>query len=59
MAVRNFDVTTARSAVVVPLAPPARPRRERRRIRQRWLALSALALTVPFAAALIVLGVAH
>ncbi len=59
MAVRNFDVTSSRAAAFVPLAPAPRPRRERRRARQRWMALGAAALVIPFGAALVVLGVAH
>ena len=59
MAVRHFDVTGSRAATFVPVAPAARPRRERRRARQRWLVVSTIAVALPFAAAVAVLGVAH
>lgn len=58
MAVRSFDVRDVRSA-------PARPvdssltRRDRRRRRQRLAVLAAALVAVPFAGALVALGVAH
>lgn len=58
MAVRAFDVTDPRSTRLTVVEPAPR-RRDRRRATQRWAALGALSLVVPFAAAIIVLGVTH
>jgi hypothetical protein len=58
MAVRNFELTEPQTTrlPVVELAPK---RREVRRSKQRYALVGALAVAVPFFAALIALGVAH
>jgi hypothetical protein len=56
MAVRAFDVSAPTTRVVEP-APPRRA--DRRRSRQRWALVGAVALVVPFATALVVVGVGH
>lgn len=59
MAVRAFDLSESpRPRLTVLEGAPVR-RRDRRRLRQQWMALGALALALPFAAAIIVLGVVH
>ena len=59
MAVRAFDLTAPQSTRLT--APEAAPRRrqELRRSRQRWAVVGLTSLAVPFAAAMIVLGMAH
>ena len=59
MAVRAFDLTEPQAARLRGLdaAPPRR--REVRRLKQRYALVGVAALTVPFVATLIVLGVAH
>lgn len=56
MAVRNFE--TAPATPYLRLVPPtARSRHEVRRTRQRHAALALIAVTTPFAFALVLLGV--
>ncbi len=59
MAVRAFDLTAPQSTRLT--APEAVPRRrqELRRTRQRWALVGLTSLVLPFAAAMIVLGMAH
>jgi hypothetical protein len=59
MAVRNFDLTEPQSArlTVLESAPPRR--QDLRRMKQRFAVIGAVCLALPFAAALLVLGVAH
>ena len=59
MAVRLFDHSEPQPARLTALAGAPRSRRDLRRARQRWMAAGALALSVPFVAAVIVLGVTH
>jgi len=58
MAVRAFDVTDTQSPrlAVVQSAPR---RRDLRRARQRYAVLGIVCVTVPFAGALVALGVSH
>jgi hypothetical protein len=58
MAVRSFDVRDVRSAPARPVESPL-SRRDRRRRRQRISILAAALVAVPFAGALVALGVAH
>ncbi len=57
MAVRNFEMAPWTGRVVEPV--PAPLRRRSRRSQRRWAATGVLAVTVPFVAALVVLGVAR
>lgn len=59
MAVRAFDLTEPQAARLRGLesAPPRR--RDLRRSKQRYAVIGILALTVPFVAALVALGVVH
>ncbi len=59
MAVRNFDVTSLRSARYAVPAPAPRRRADVRRSKQRWAMVAVAGLAVPFAAVLVVLGVTH
>ncbi|HSN02892.1 MAG TPA: hypothetical protein VLS91_05355 [Acidimicrobiales bacterium] len=59
MAVRLFDHSEHQSARLTVLAGAPRRRRDVRRARQRWLFFASLALSLPFVAAVIVLGVTH
>ena len=59
MAVRIFEVTETESARLAVLEPAPLRRQDLRRSKQRYAALGVLCLTLPFAAALFVLGVAH
>jgi hypothetical protein len=59
MAVRIFEVNDTESARLTVLEPAPLRRHELRRSKQRYAALGVLCLTLPFAAALCVLGVAH
>jgi hypothetical protein len=59
MAVRIFEVTETESARLTVLEPAPLRRRDARRIRQRYAILGILSLTLPFVAALCVLGVGH
>jgi hypothetical protein len=59
MAVRAFDLTDHQAPPFKGLeAAPVR-RREVRRSKQRYALIGIAALTVPFVAALVALGVAH
>lgn len=59
MAVRNFDLTEPQSSrlTVLESAPPRR--QDLRRTKHRFAVIGIVCLAVPFAAALLVLGVAH
>ena len=59
MAVRNFDLTEPQSTrlTVLESAPPRR--QDLRRMNQRFAVIGVVCLALPFAAALLVLGVAH
>ncbi len=59
MAVRAFDLTEPQSSrlTVVQTAPPRR--QDLRRTRRHWMMAGALALILPFVAALLAVGVAH
>ncbi|HEY1222231.1 MAG TPA: hypothetical protein VGE75_01900 [Acidimicrobiales bacterium] len=59
MAVRIFEVTETESARLAVLEPAPLRRQDLRRSKQRYAALGLLILTLPFVAALCVLGVAH
>ena len=59
MAVRLFDHSEPQPARLTALAGAPRRRRDLRRARQRWLFFASLALSIPFVAAVIVLGVSH
>ena len=59
MAVRNFDVTSPRAARYTLLEPAPRRRADIRRAKQRWSMVGIGALAIPFAAAVIVIGVVH
>jgi hypothetical protein len=59
MAVRIFDVTETESTRLTVLEPAPLRRQDLRRSKQRYAVLGVLCLTLPFAAALCVLGVAH
>jgi hypothetical protein len=59
MAVRIFESTESESARLLVLEPAPLRRQDRRRSKQRYAALGVVCLTLPFAAALCVLGVAH
>jgi hypothetical protein len=58
MAVRSFDVSASRPARLQALES-APTRRDRRRQRQRYALLGVAIVAVPFAGALVALGVAH
>ncbi len=57
MAVRNFDLTEPQSSLLTGLESAPLRRQDLRRIKQRFMVIAVASLTVPFAAALIVLGV--
>jgi hypothetical protein len=59
MAVRHFDLTEPQSSrlSVLESAPPRR--QDLRRTKHRFAVIGILCLTVPFTAALVVLGVVH
>ena len=59
MAVRNFDLTEPQSSRLTVLEAAPRRRRDVRRAKQRWALVGVVTLTVPFVAALVVLGVTH
>jgi hypothetical protein len=59
MAVRAFDISDGSLASVSVLERAPRTRRDARRIRQRHALVGLCALAVPFAVALVVLGVAN
>jgi len=59
MAVRAFDISDVSTASVSVLERTPRTRVDRRRSRQRHAVAGVIALTVPFAVALVVLGAGH
>jgi hypothetical protein len=59
MAVRLFDATDPQPTRLRGLEAAPKSRREVRRLKQRYAIIGVTSLAVPFAAAMIVLGVAH
>jgi len=59
MAVRAFDISDVSSAPVTVFERAPRTRRDARRLRQRHAIAGILAVSIPFAVALIVLGVGY
>lgn len=59
MAVRNFDLTEPQSTRLTGLESAPLRRQDLRRTKQRFMVIAITSLAVPFAAALIVLGVVH
>jgi hypothetical protein len=59
MAVRLFDATEPQPARLRVLEAAPMRRRELRRLKHRYAVLGVVSLTVPFVAALVVLGVSH
>jgi hypothetical protein len=59
MAVRNYDLSGHRSPRLSVLETAPLRRQDVRRSKQRYVVAGFLSVSVPFAAALIVLGVAH
>lgn len=59
MAVRAFDITDVSKAPLSVVERLAHPRRDARRLRQRYAIAGIAAVTVPFLTALVVLGVGH
>jgi hypothetical protein len=59
MAVRVFDLTESQPHRLTVVEAAPRRRQDVRRSRQHWMALGALALVVPFVAAVLTIGVAH
>ena len=59
MAVRAFDLTEPQAARLRGLDATPPRRRELRRSKHRYAMIGIAALTIPFIAALIALGVAH
>jgi hypothetical protein len=59
MAVRLFDATDPQPTRLRGLEAAPRSRRETRRLKQRYAVIGVASLTVPFVAALFVLGVSH
>ncbi len=57
MAVRNFDLTEPQSTRLTGLESAPLRRQDLRRTKQRFAAVAIVSLAVPFATALIVLGV--
>ncbi|MHB1210083.1 MAG: hypothetical protein ACYC1I_10325 [Acidimicrobiales bacterium] len=57
MAVRNFDLTEPQSSRLTGLESAPLRRQDLRRTKQRFMFIAIVSLTVPFAAALLVLGV--
>jgi hypothetical protein len=57
MAVRNFDLTEPQSSRLTALESAPLRRQDLRRTKQRFMVIAIVSLTVPFAAALVVLGV--
>jgi hypothetical protein len=59
MAVRLFDVTEPQPTRLRGLEAAPKSRREVRRLKHRYAIIGVVSLAVPFAAALVVLGVSH
>jgi hypothetical protein len=59
MAVRLFDVTEPQPTRLRGLEAAPKSRREIRRLKHRYAVIGVASLTVPFVAALVVLGVSH
>jgi hypothetical protein len=59
MAVRIFEASETQSSRLTILEPAPLRRQDLRRLRQRYAIIGVASLVVPFAAALVVLGVVH
>jgi hypothetical protein len=59
MAVRNFDLTEPKSSRLLVLESAPTRRQDLRRSKRRCAIIGIFCLAAPFAAALVVLGVAH
>jgi hypothetical protein len=59
MAVRIFEASESQSARLTVLEPAPLRRQDVRRLKQRYAIVGVASLAVPFAAALVVLGVVH
>ena len=59
MAVRIFEASETQSSRLTILEPAPLRRQDLRRLRQRYAIVGVASLAVPFAAALVVLGVVH
>lgn len=59
MAVRMFDLTEPQSERLTVLESAPLRRQDLRRIKHRFAIIAFVSVAVPFAAALVVLGVAH
>jgi hypothetical protein len=59
MAVRIFEASESQSARLTVLEPAPLRRQDLRRLKQRYAIVGVASLAVPFAAALVVLGVVH
>jgi hypothetical protein len=59
MAVRLFDATEPQPTRLRGLEAAPKSRREIRRLKHRYAVIGVASLTLPFAAALFVLGVSH
>jgi hypothetical protein len=58
MAVRVFDPTESQSTRLTVVEAAPRRRQDVRRSRHQWLLVAAVAVIVPFVAAVVVIGVA-
>lgn len=59
MAVRSFDLSEPQAPRLAAYDVPRIGRRELRRVRHRYAMVGVVALTIPFVAAIVVLGVVH
>ena len=59
MAVRSFDLSEPQAPRLTGLGVARIGRRELRRVRHRYAILGLVALSIPFVAALVVLGAVH
>ncbi len=59
MAVRSFDLSEPQALRLTAYDVPRIGRRELRRVRHRYAMVGVVALIIPFAAAIVVLGVVH
>jgi hypothetical protein len=59
MAVRLFDATDPQPTRLRGLEAAPKSRRAVRRLKQRYAIIGVASLAIPFAAAMVVLGVAH
>jgi hypothetical protein len=59
MAVRAFEPDEPQPPRLTVVESAPRARQELRRERQRWIAVGLLAMAIPFALALLIVGVVH